>query len=154
MELSTRRVPVAGIHPRPGEEWMMQAARNLTDEVDGFLRSKRYLIHDRDPLYTKQFREASAGAGVKTLRLPARSPNLNAYAERFGRTIKESCLDRVILFGESNLRRMLRQFLAHYHGERNHQDLGNHLLCSTSQILTGSVVRRQRLGGHYYRRAA
>lgn len=61
---------------------MMQAARNLTDETDGFLRGKRHLIHDRDPLYTK-LSETLAGAGVKTIRLPARSPNLNAYAERF-----------------------------------------------------------------------
>jgi transposase InsO family protein len=121
------------------------------------LRGKRYLIHDRDPLYTKQFREALAGTGVKTIRLPARSPNLNAYAERFVRTIKESCLHQVILFGEDGLRRMLRQFLTHYDGERNHQGLGNKLLSVTPTNCTGEVERRQRLGGllnYYYRKAA
>ncbi len=156
IELSTRRVHIAGIHPVPNEAWMMQAARNLTDETDGFLRGKRHLIHDRDPLYTKQFREALAGAGIRTIRLPARSPNLNAYAERFVRTIKESCLERVVIFGEAGLRRALEHFVAHYHGERNHQGLGNKLLSTTPLSLTGKVARRQRLGGllNYYHRLA
>jgi hypothetical protein len=87
-----------------------QVARNLTDGVDGFLRGKRYLIHDRDPLYTIEFREALAGEGIKTIRLPARSPSLNAYAERFVRTTKECCLHRMILFGEAGLRRVLDQW--------------------------------------------
>jgi transposase InsO family protein len=157
IELSSRRVRIAGIHPEPDEEWMLQIRRNLTDEANGSFRGKRYLIHDRDPLYTKQFREALAGTGVKTIRLPARSPNLNAYAERFVRTIKESCLHQVILFGEDGLRRMLRQFLTHYHGERNHQGLENKLLSMMTTNCTGEVQRRQRLGGllnYYYRKAA
>lgn len=156
IELSTRRVQVVGIHPVPDEEWMMQAARNLTDKGEGFLRGIRYLILDRDPLYTKKFRDALDGGGIKTIRLPARSPNLNAYAERFVRTIKESCLHRVILFGEAGLRHMLQQFLAHYHSERNHQGLENKLLSATPQRLTGKVVRRERLGGllNYYHRSA
>jgi putative transposase len=95
VELSTRRVRLAGIHQAPDGEWVTQVARNLTDGVDGFLRGKRYLIHDRDPLYTRPFREVLAGAGVKTIRLPTRSPNLNAYAERVVRTIKESYLHRI-----------------------------------------------------------
>ncbi len=157
IELSSRRVRVAGIHGVPDEEWMIQAARNLTDEADGFLRGKRYLIHDRDPLYTKRFRQVLAGAGIKTIRLPARSPNLNAYAERFVRTIKESCLHRVIVFGEAGLRRTLQQFLAHYHSERNHQGLENRLLSATPLSFAGKVERRERLGGllnYYYRSAA
>jgi len=125
IELSTRRVRVAGIHRAPDGEWTVQVARNLTDEVDGFLRDKRFLIHDRDPLYTQEFREVLAGAGVETIRLPARSPNLNAYAERFVRTIKDSCLHRMIVFGEAGLQRVLTQFLAHYHSERTHQGVGN-----------------------------
>ena len=157
IELSTRRVRVAGIHPAPDGEWTTQVARNLTDGLDGFLHGKKYLIHDRDPLYTRHFREVLAGAGVKTIRLPARSPNLNAYAERFVRTIKESCLHRVILFGEDGLRRILAQFLAHYHNERNHQGVGNRLLFPKPSHFEGNVARRQRLGGllnYYYRRAA
>jgi len=158
MELSTRRVQVAGIHRAPDGEWTTQVARNLTDGVDGFLRGKRYLIHDRDPLYTREFREVRAGEGIETIRLPARSPNLNAYGERFVRTIKESCLHRMILFGEAGLRRVLDQFMAHYHNERNHQGLSNKLLSpNLEHIGSGALVRRQRLGGllnYYYRRAA
>lgn len=138
---------------------MNQVARNLTDAQDGFLSGKRYLIHDRDPLFTKEFREALNGAGVKSVRLPPRSPNLNANAERFVRTIKESCLDRMIFFSESGLRRAIQEFAAHYHVERNHQGLGNRLIMPSSCPLpaTGDIRRRPRLGGmlnYYYREAA
>jgi putative transposase len=99
MELSTRRVEVAGIARRADELWMVQTARNVTDGLEGFLKEKRYLIHDRDPLYTKQFRSMLAEAGIESVMLPPRSPNLNAYAERFVRTIKEGCLKQMIFFG-------------------------------------------------------
>ena len=107
---------------------MGQIARNLTDAVDGLLKGKRYLLHDRDPLFTAEFLSTLAEAGTKSVKLPPRSPNLNAYAERFVRTIKESCLDRLILFGEDALRTAVREFVAHYHGERNHQGIGNLLI--------------------------
>jgi len=84
---------------------MKQMARNLLDAYDGFLREKRYLILDRDPLYTKEFRQMLRGAGLKPLLLPARSPNLNAYAERFVLSIKSECLDRIVPLGERHLRR-------------------------------------------------
>ncbi len=83
IELKTRVVHIAGIVHEPGERWIMQVGRNLLDAVDGFLRNKKYLILDRDPVFTKQFRRLLGDSGVKPLRLPARSPNLNAYAERF-----------------------------------------------------------------------
>src|SRR5882762_9784933 len=97
---------------------MSQVSRNVTDAGDGFLMGKRFLIHDRDPLFTAAFRETLAAAGVQVVRLPPRSPNLNAYAERFARTIKESCLDRMILIGEGSLRRAVGEFIEHYHRER------------------------------------
>ena len=81
--LQSRRVTIAGIHPQPYGTWMGQMARNLTDPVDGCLRRARYLIHDRDPLYTRVFGEILEGGGVQPIRLPPKSPNLNAYAERF-----------------------------------------------------------------------
>ena len=90
-------------------------------------------------------------------RLPPRSPNLNAYAERFVRTIKESCLEQMILFGEDALRRAVSQFVAHYHFERNHQALGNRLIIAPATVQAiGRVRRRQRLGGllNYYHRVA
>jgi transposase InsO family protein len=114
IELATRRVEVAGVMSEPDSAWMRQCGRQLTDAVDGFLGGKRFLLHDRDPLFTAAFRETLAAAGVETVRLPARLPNLNAIAERFVRTIKESCLDRVILIGEASLRRAIREFEAHY----------------------------------------
>ena len=100
MDLSTRRVEIAGIATKANGIWMDQVARNLCDAGQGFLTGKRYLIHDRDPLFTAEFLETLAASGVKSVKLPPRSPNLNPHAERFVRTIKESCLDRMILFGE------------------------------------------------------
>ena len=100
IEVSTRKVEIAGIASVANGLWMDQIGRNLTDAVDGILKGKRYLIHDRDPLFTSEFLKLVRGTGVMSVKLPARSPNLNAYADRFVRTIKESCLERLILFGE------------------------------------------------------
>ena len=132
-------------------------ARNLLDANDGFLRGKRYLILDRDPLYTKEFRAMLRAAGVKPLLLPARSPNLNAYAERFVLSIKSECLDRIVPLGEGHLRRVIGEYLAHYHGERNHQGLDNVLLMGAPAANeNGRVLRRERLGGllNYYHHIA
>jgi putative transposase len=138
---------------------MSQIARNLTDAMDGLLTGKRYLIHDRDPLYTMEFLGILADAGIRSVKLPPRSPNLNAYAERFVRTIKEACLERMIFFGEDWLRNAIREFVEHYHYERNHQGLDNRLIISNNALpsKTGTVQRRRRLGGmlnYYYREAA
>ena len=97
--------------------------------------------------------------GIKTVRLPARSPNLNAYAERYVRSIQESCLDRMILLGEGALRRAVREFVAHYHTERNHQSLGNKIIRPEfgASPPAGEIQCRARLGGmlrYYYRQAA
>ncbi|MBV9222632.1 MAG: transposase [Acidobacteriaceae bacterium] len=142
---------------------MSQVGRNVTDAVDGILLGKRYLIHDRDPLFTAEFLNLLAGVGVKSVKLPPQSPNLNAYAERFVRTIKESCLDRLILFGEQSLRTAMQNFIAHYHAhyhaERHHQGLANRLIKAEPTHIgsTGAIQRRERLGGmlnYYYRAAA
>ena len=102
IEISTRRVQIAGIAATANGLWMNQIARNLTDAVDGLLKGKGYLIHDRDPLFTAEFLSTLAEAGTRSVRLPPRSPNLNCDAERFVRSIKEACLDRMILFGEDS----------------------------------------------------
>jgi putative transposase len=159
IELSTRRVEIAGIWAAANGLWMNQIARNLTDSVDGLLTGKRYLVHDRDPLFTQEFLSILKDAGVESVRLPPRSPNLNAHAERFVRSIKESCLERLILFGESSLRTAVQNFVIHYHLERNHQGLGNRLIKPEADHLanTGAIQRRERLGGmlkYYYRAAA
>ena len=101
IDLATRRVEIAGIVREPDSAWVVQCGRQLTDPDEGCLRGKRFLLHDRDPRFTNAFADTLAAAGVETVRLPPRSPNLNAYAERFVRTIKEWCLDRLILVGET-----------------------------------------------------
>ncbi|MFT4563952.1 MAG: putative transposase [Gammaproteobacteria bacterium] len=96
IDLQTRRVEIAGIVQQPDGQWMRQIACNISDVDDGFLNRCRYLIHDRDPLFTEAFRKILKSAEVETIKLPARSPNFNAYAERFVRSIKQECLGRII----------------------------------------------------------
>ncbi len=138
---------------------MEQMARNLTDTVDGFLRTARHLIHDRDPLFTRVFGEILQSGGVQPIRLPPKSPNLNAYAERFVRSIKEECLNRVVPLGEGHLRFVVHEYVEHYHRERNHQGLDNQLLHRSPPPISpdADVERHERLGGllsFYYREAA
>jgi transposase InsO family protein len=159
IDLETRRVEIAGIVQQPDGEWMKQIARNLTDADDGFMNETRYLIHDRDPLFTEAFRELLGSSGVETVKLPARSPNLNAYAERFVRSIKSECLAQIIPLGERHLRAVVKEFTEHYHLERNHQGLDNELIEKSSEAfdVNGAVECRERLGGilkYYYRKAA
>jgi transposase InsO family protein len=158
IELATRRVEIAGITPGPNEAWMMQVGRNLTDPVDGFLRHKEFLIIDRDSKYSLAFRTLLNNSGVEVVRLPPRSPNLNAYAERFVRSIKDECLSRMILFGERSVRKATREYAAHYHRERNHQGLDNRLIESVDNkaSYSGAVPCSDRLGGmlRFYHRVA
>ncbi|HEY6272574.1 MAG TPA: integrase core domain-containing protein [Terriglobales bacterium] len=138
---------------------MNHIARNLTDAVEGLLKGKRYLIHDRDPLFTAEFVKMLAETSVASVKIPPQSPNLNAHAERFVRSIKESCLERVILFGETSVRKATAEFAAHYHRERNHQGLENRLISpeTLAPAAPGPIDRRERLGellNYYYRLAA
>ena len=157
IDLPTRRVGIAGISPVANGMWMEQIARNLMDEMAGMLRGKTHLIHDRDPLFTKAFREILRSGGVQSVRLPPKSPNLNAYAERFVLSIKSECLDRMILVGESHLRRAVDEYMEHYHLERTHQGLDNRLIDGVPECSAGRLRRHVRLGGllnSYYREAA
>src|SRR5215469_2989919 len=159
IDLASRRVEIGGIARQANGLWMSQVARNLSDAEEGFLNGKRYLIHDRDPLFTAEFMEILKSSGVQSLKLPPCSPNLNAYAERFVRTIKESCLERIILFGEGSLRKAIQEFVEHYHRERNHQGLGNRLIVQEEPHgrSSGAIQCRHRLGemlNYYYRQAA
>ena len=158
MDLSTRRVEIAGISAIANGFWMGQRARILTDAVDGLLKGKHYLIRDRDPLFTAEFLSTLAQAGTKSVKLPPRSPNLNSYAARFVRSIREGCLDRMILFGEEALRTAVREFVAHYHLERNYQGIGNVLIMPDPDVANreGPIQCRSHLGGllNYSDRAA
>lgn len=158
ISLCDRAVHVGGITVSPHEGWMLQIGRNLTDEFDGALRSKAVLLLDRDAKYTLCFRALIERGGTRVIRLPPRSPNLNAYAERFVRSIKEECLDRMIFVGQGALRRAIAEYVEHYHCERNHQGLGNTIHFPSGQLgaKSGRVVRKERLGGllNYYERLA
>ena len=159
MELKTRRVHFAGCTTGPNESWMKQVAKNLTDIEDGFLSGKRYLIMDRDTKFSDAFRKILEDEGVQSVRLPPRSPNLNAHLERFFRSLKTECLAKMIFFGEKSLRNAVRQFLDHYHAQRNHQSLGNRLIEPGEEVgrSKGDIQCHERLGGllrYYYRDAA
>jgi Integrase core domain len=105
------------------EEWMQQIAR-ATQETWGYLSPCRYVLHDRDTKFCASFRSVLRTGGVRPIRLPARSPNLNAFAERWVRSVKQECLSKLVLFGAGPLSRVLAEFSAHYHSERNHQGKG------------------------------
>jgi putative transposase len=127
IDLASRSVHIAGITPHPDNRWMTQIARNITDTEDGALHGTRYLILDRDTKYSDEFRNTLVREGIHLIRLPPRSPNLNAFAERFVRSIKSERLNRMIFFGQASLQHAISHFMAHYHTERNHQGLANQL---------------------------
>jgi len=138
---------------------MTQVARELTNYEDGFLTDHRYLLMDRDTKFGAAFRQVLESSDTTCLRLPKRSPNLHGHMERFQRSIKEECLQRLIFFGESSLHNALSEYLAHYHGERNHQGVDNQLLLPLAEVgrSNGEIQQRERLGGmlrYYYRDAA
>ncbi len=139
---------------------MSQIARNVTMVDFGFLKEKDLLIHDRDRKYSSAFEAILKTGGVTAILLPAQSPDLNAIAERWVRSIKEECLSKLILIGERSLQRALREYSAHYHHERNHQGRKNIILFPSAELKQGRdgpIKRRERLGGllnYYYRQAA
>jgi hypothetical protein len=144
------REPIASM---PKDDWRKQYP-NFQEP----LLSRNLQLVER-PLFTAEFLSVISENGVKSVKLPPRSPNLNAVAERFVRSIKESCLNRMIFFGEESLRKAIENFVAHYHSERNHQGLRNQLISPDAGHLgsAGEIQRRQRLGGmlnYYYRAAA
>jgi transposase InsO family protein len=159
IKLDTREVHIAGITAHPTEQWMMQVARNLTMEEWGILKPGHYLLHDRDQKFCPAYHQLLDDAGVKRLPLPPRSPNLNAIAERFIRSVKSEALSQFILFGEKSLRHVLSEYLAHYHAERPHQGKGNVILFPGPRpegAAEGPIECRERLGGtlKYYERKA
>lgn len=161
VEVHSRAVEVAGIRIDPDGAWMKQIARNLTDPVDGFLRNASYLIHDRDPLFTQAFRSTLECVDVKTVKIPAKSPNCNPHAERFVKSIKYECLNHFVVFGERHLRHVIEEYMRHYQHERFHQALGGKLVVNNQPVANDNdtlrpVGCRSRLGGllNYYHREA
>jgi putative transposase len=157
IDLASRRVHLLGSTPHPDDVFMRQVTRTVTAPDDGALSGHRVLICDRDAKWSASVRQLLEASGVQVVQTPLQAPNANAYAERFIRSIREECLDRVIPFGERHLRRTLHEYVAHYHRERNHQGLDNTLIDDGRlPWRTGRIRRRSRLGGllNYYDRAA
>jgi len=161
IHVGSRKVYIAGITRNPNDAWMRQAARNLTSGGCELLAKSRYLIRDRDAKFSSGFDMILRSAGIQPLALPPRSPNLNAFAERFVRSIKDECLDRMIFFGEASLRHAVTEYVAHYHHERTHQGKDNRLLfpqhASHPLPRDGPIRCKERLGGllkFYYEEAA
>jgi transposase InsO family protein len=158
IELSTRRVHLAGVTAHPDSAWVTQQARNLA--IDERLSGVRFLLRDRDAKYSGPFDAVLRAEGVRIIRTPIRAPRANAFAERFVRTVRQECLDHVLIYGRGHLERVLGAYVAHYDEERPHRGLnlavpaGNR----TPQVpgATRPVERRDVLGGliHEYRRAA
>jgi hypothetical protein len=162
IHVASRKVHIAGMTTNPTQQWMNQVARNVTMADTSFANGMKYVILDRDSKHCESFRAILESAGIECLRLPPRSPNLNAYAERFVRSIKEECLDKLILFGEGSLKRAIDNYIEHYHAERPHQGKGNVILfpsnpaADSNPARAGPVSCRRRLGGllKFYHRAA
>ena len=158
MHLKTRRVHIAWITPSPNATWMKQVCRNLTDSEDGFLKDSSHLTVDRDTSFIAMREFIDQNTDTEVVLLPPKSPNLNAYMERWFRSLKSECLDRMIFFGRKSLVNAVHEYVQHYHGERNHQGRGNSLIepVDEAHSVTSRIECPERLGGmlRYYHRAA
>jgi putative transposase len=160
IHLASRKVYVAGVTPCPNQRWMTPIARNATRAEWGVLEPGQYLIHDRDGKYCPAFQRIVDPAGIRRVPRPPWSPNLNAYAERWVRSVKDEVLSRLILVGEPSLRYAIQLYETHDHHERPHQGKGNVMLMPNATPCQGRARPIQcweRLSGllnYYYREAA
>lgn len=134
IDLNTRMVKIAGITQHPNEMWMAQIARNLTMDDEPLFAGKKYLIHDGDTKFCEQFKRILRDAGIECKKTLPYCPDMNAYAERWIRSIRSECLDHVILLGEGSLRRAVSQYVEHYNTERPHQGVDNQVLTQTPKL--------------------
>jgi len=161
MRVESRKVCIAGVTVSPDSGWMQQMARIVTLAEIGFLDGCRYLLHDRDAKFCAAFDGILESVGIKAVRLPPRSPNLNAHCERWIRSVKSEVLSKLILFGERSLRHCLDRYVSHYHTERTHQGRENVILfpqpADRVGEVSGKIRSRERFGGllrFYFREAA
>ncbi len=159
MHLDTREVQFVGMTENPHEEWMLNQARKLTDPIDGFLINKTHMIIDNDTIFGEAFQEALNWDGPKCVRTCIKTPNMNANMERFFRTFKEEALTWTIPRSEWHLRWIIKEHLAYYHEERNHQGIDGEIINPGDEVgqSEGNIVCKERLGGnlrYYYREVA
>ena len=161
INIHTKEIVTSGVTEHPNEEWMKQQARNITG-FNGELEDAKHLIHDRDKKYCTSFIEIMKSSGIECHKTAIRCPNMNAFAERFVRAIKNECLRKFILFREKQVRYILREYVDYFNHERPHQGLEGNVIPFESDLFqykngTGKVKLKKRLGGilkSYYREAA
>jgi len=155
MELRRRRPLLVSVTEHPHAEWVIQQLRNLSVEHD---RLPRFILHDRDSKFNEAFDALAEASGTKIIKLPARSPNLNAYAERWVRSVREECLDQIIVLSERHLRYVRKEYVEYFTKGRPHQGLKQEVPDSREEpSATGCIRSRQVLGGlinDYYREVA
>jgi putative transposase len=157
IELSSRRVHFAGCTAHPTAEWVTQQARQLTWKLQDEQKAMRFLIRDRDAKYTAKFDTVFVAEGIEIIRTPYRAPQANAFAERWIRSVREECLDRLLILGEAHVGRVLREYIGYYNYARPHQGIEQRCPIPIERGRTkGPVKCRDVLGGivHDYQREA
>ncbi len=148
MDMATRAVRMLNMTEHPTQEWTVQQIRNHSMEENNLFEGKKYLIHDNGPQFKKEYRKILRSEGIMSKAIAPRAPNMNAYAERFVRTIREECLNKFIFCNEAQLRQVLAQFEKHYNTERPHQGIGNETITPWEHTgNTGKIICDERLGG-------
>jgi len=158
IEVESRVMHVLGVTTNPNGAWVTQVARNFASDLDDAGRSFRFLIRDRDTKFTRSFDEVFTSIGVETIPTPVRSPRANGYAERLVRTIRQECLDHLLVVSRQHLERVLAEYVRHYNEARPHRGLQLAQPISRPEtVIDGhNVTRRDILSGiiHEYERAA
>lgn len=162
LSLASRRLEFIACTANPDGAWVTQQARNLVMQLGEQERRVQLLIHDRDTKFSRAFDEIFRSEGIEVIRSPVQAPNANAFAERWVRTVRSDCLDRILILGRRHLERVLRVYTRHYNEHRPHRALqlappdGDNSTADVNKCATAAVRRRVLLGGliHEYRRAA